>query len=493
VITADLAIAGAGPAGLAAAAEAAARGVSVVVLDDNPAPGGQYFRQAPPGLGRASRAAGDRERRRADALFAAIRHPRVQHLAGAVVWDAPEPGVLAFTRGDGSGRVRAPCILLATGAVERAVPFPGWTLPGVLTAGGLQNLVKGQRVLPGRRFLVVGNGPLLLVAAHAILHAGGAVVEVAESASPTRAWRQLPGLLRAPDVLRRGIGYRAALLRARVPVRAGHTIVEALGAGEVRGATVAPIDAHGRIDRRRARTLDVDTVVAGFGLVPAVELARLLGCGQQRDARRGGLVPERSDDLETTVPGVFAAGDGAGIGGAELALTEGRLAGLLIAVRLGRCRERDVADEVRRLRVRRRRLDGVRAAVAELWVPPASYLELLTPETVVCRCEDVTAGELGQHVDGASGDSDRRSGDSDRRSGDSDRRPVSVEAIKAATRVTMGRCQGRNCLGTVVEMVGRAGGAVLPPRARPPARPVRLADLLHEPLPPPRPPELRLD
>ena len=112
------------------------------------------------------------------------------------MWDTPEPGVLAFARGADSGRVRAQCVLLAAGAVERAVPFPGWTLPGVLTAGGLQNLVKAQHRLPGRRFLVVGNGPLLLVAAHSITRAGGTVVEVAESASLAGAWRRLPRLLR---------------------------------------------------------------------------------------------------------------------------------------------------------------------------------------------------------------------------------------------------------------------------------------------------------
>src|SRR5687767_11798849 len=184
MITTELAIVGAGPAGLAAAAEAAALGVSVVLLDDSPAPGGQYFRQAPAGLEASRRPAGHGGTpRRAGALFAAVRHPRIMYLPGAVVWDAPEPGVLAFTRGADSGRVRATCVLLATGAVERAVPFPGWTLPGVLTAGGVQNLIKSQRILPGRRFLVVGNGPLLLVAATSIVHAGGTVVEVAESAS----------------------------------------------------------------------------------------------------------------------------------------------------------------------------------------------------------------------------------------------------------------------------------------------------------------------
>ena len=475
MIETDIAIVGAGPAGLAAAVEALARGLRAVLLDDNPLPGGQYFRQPPQALARASHASDDVEHRRAQTLFRAIEHPRLRYLAGAVVWDAPEPGVLAYARGQDSSRVRAQVIILATGAVERAVPFPGWTLPGVITAGGAQNLIKGQRILPGGRSLVVGNGPLLLAVAHSIVRAGGTVVEVAESASLSRAWRRLPGLFAAPTVLRRGLRYRAALLRARVPLHSGTTIVEARGGHEVREALLAPIDPAGRVDRARARIVAVDTIVAGFGLTPSVELTRLLGCRHRWDARRGGLVPERSPDLETTVPGVFAVGDGAGIGGAEVALAEGQLAASLAATRLGIGATRPGHSGLRIVRGRLRRLHRMRDAIADLWASPASFLDLLTPETIVCRCEEVTAGDLASVVsDGVTG----------------------LEPIKASTRVTMGRCQGRNCLATVTALVSRASdrtaGAPELPRARPPARPIPLGDLLHEPLPPPRTPEMRL-
>jgi thioredoxin reductase len=474
VIETDLAIVGAGPAGLAAAGEALARGLSVTLLDDNPMPGGQYFRQAPPALARAVDLADDAGHRRAAALFRALDHPRCRALFGAVVWDAPAPGVLAFACGADSGRVRAQAIVVATGAVERPVPFPGWTLPGVLTAGAAQNLIKSQRVLPGRRFLVAGNGPLLLVAADSIIRAGGTVVEVVESAAAPR-WRHLPALLAAPDLLRRGLAYRATLVRARVPLRFGATIVEARGDDEVAAAVVAPIDASGRVDRARARTVVVDTIVAGFGLTPAVELTRLLGCRHRWDASRGGFVPERSGDFETTVAGVFAVGDGAGIGGAEVALAEGRLAGLLVAVRLAGSDERTAASELRRQRARLARLHRVRDAIATLWTPPSMFLGLATPATIVCRCEDVTMSEIAQAID------------------DGD---TGLEPIKATTRVTMGRCQGRNCLATVAELVARARGVTVAelehPRARPPARPILLSDLLHEPLPPPRSPEMTL-
>jgi hypothetical protein len=354
--------------------------------------------------------------------------------------------------------------------VERAVPFPGWTLPGVLTAGGVQNLIKSQRLLPGRRFLVVGNGPLLLVVAQSILHAGGTVVELLEAAAPRRAWRAMGKLVAAPRLLRRGLAYRAALWRRGVPVRSGQTIVEARGGHEGVGeALVGPIDSAGRLDRSLTRTLAADTIVAGFGLTPSVELTRLLGCRHGWDDRRGGFVPERSRDLETSVPGVFAVGDGAGIGGAEVAIAEGHLAGLLAAGRLG---AGGASGDERAARRRLARLHRVRDAIATLWAPPASFLDLLTPDTIVCRCEEVTARDLDAVVDDG------------------------IEPVKATTRVGMGRCQGRNCLATVAALVARARdlppSALEPPRARPPARPIPLGDLLHEPLPPARPLQMSL-
>jgi thioredoxin reductase len=470
MIETDLVIVGAGPAGLAAAGEALQRGLTVTLLDDNPTPGGQYFRQPPPSLARGAHVDRDADHARADVLFRALQHPRLRYLPGAVVWDAPAPGILAFARGHDSGRVHARGTIVAAGAVERAVPFPGWTLPGVMTAGGVQNLVKSQRLLPGQRFLVVGNGPLLLVVADSIVRAGGTVVELAEAAVGIRAWRSAAGLLAAPRLLRRGLAYRAALRRAGVRMRAGHTIVEAHGDDDgVTEALVAPIDRLGRIDRARTRTLAVDTIVAGFGLTPSVELTRLLGCRHRWDARRGGLVPERSAELETSLPGVFAVGDGAGIGGSEVALVEGRLAALYLASRL---HGGDADRDERRLRARLARLHRVRDAITALWAPPRSFLELLTVGTTVCRCEELTVRDLGVALDDG------------------------IEPLKARTRVTMGRCQGRNCVATICALVARARGVPLaeaePPRARPPARPIPLGDLLHEPLPPARPPEMSL-
>jgi NADPH-dependent 2,4-dienoyl-CoA reductase/sulfur reductase-like enzyme len=442
VRTAQLAVVGAGPAGLSAAAEAARHGVSVVLLDDNPLPGGQYLRQGPATRTRGDAPGGPGRRdaehaRQARELLSVVSHPHVEFLGGAVVWAAPAERTLAFTREGRGDRLRAEIVVVAAGAGDRAVPFPGWTLPGVLTAGGAQNLLKSQGVLPGRRAVVSGTGPLLLVVADSLRRAGATVVEVLDSAPRGRQFAALPRLAARPDLVWRGIACRAGLAAAGIRLRWGATVIEARGRGEVGEAVVAPIDPAGRVDRTRARAIAADTIVVGFGLAPATELTRLLGCAHDWNLRRGGWIPRRSADLETSVAGVLAVGDGAGIGGAETAMLEGQLAGLVAAGRLGRCPPGEVARRRGALRSRLERLVRFREGVEALYAPPPDYLSLLTPETIVCRCEEVTAAQL---ADGLS------------------RGFASADALKGATRVGMGVCQGRNCLRTLADLIARARG-----------------------------------
>jgi NADPH-dependent 2,4-dienoyl-CoA reductase/sulfur reductase-like enzyme len=464
VKTTDLAIVGAGPGGLAAAAEAIRHSMSVTLLDDNPSSGGQYFRRTPAAFRKIGRSFFDNDETKAGALLQVTDHPSVSYLPNSTVWDFPDTHVLAFARGADSARLHAECIIVSPGAFDRPVPFPGWTLPGVIAAGGVQNLLKSQRVLPGRRVLVAGNGPLLLLLARNLHHAGARVLEVLETAPLyRRVWRELPRLLADPAMLCRGLGYRASLLRAGIPVRTGETVLEAHGKDEVTEAVVAPIDPAGRLDRSQARSIQLDTLVIGFGFTPSVELTRLLGCAHRYDPLRGGWVPVRSSDLETSVAGVFVVGEGAGIAGVEVAMTEGRLAGLAAAVRLGRCHPADAVRIARPLRGRLARLSRFRQGLDRLYASPDTYLGLLTPETVVCRCEDVTAERVFHLLA---------------------ERVHSLNALKALTRSTMGRCQGRNCLGTLAALVARelvcAPADLVLPSPRPPARPIPLEDLLQD-------------
>jgi len=460
----DLAIVGAGPAGMAAATEAASFGLSVTILDDNARAGGQYFRQPPTGFRHTGSMFLDKDRARGAALAEGLKHPAIAHWQDAVVWDMPEPGVLAVAAGERSGRVRAKAILVATGAQDRPVPFPGWTLPGVISAGGLQNLMKGQRVVPGRRAVVVGNGPLLLLIGANLIRAGVEVAAVVEAAPIwSRVLPALPLLARAPDMLALAIRYRAVLARAGVPVLTGWTVTAARGNDAVTGCGVAPIDVEGRIDRARERSFDCDLLVTGFGLMPSVEFPRLIGADLAYGRRRGGWTVKRDADFQCSVPNVYVAGDGAGIGGAEMALLEGRLAARSVARKLGRQAPSDGA--LRRDWTKR---DAFRRGLEAIYAPPANFLELLMADTIVCRCEDVTAGDIAKRRGELAG---------------------SVTQVKATTRLSMGRCQGRNCLVTLAAMVARETGvdasAIALPRPRPPLRPIPIGDLAFEEIPPP--------
>ena len=465
--SADVAIVGAGPAGLAAAGEAVAHGLSVMLMDDNSQPGGQYFRQLP----RQFTSVDGMRHSRARQLFEVLDHPRLHYLPDCVVWNAPDRGVLAYSAGTDSGRVRADTTIIAAGATDRPLPFPGWTLPGVITAGGSQNMIKGQGVRPGEHVVVAGNGPLLLVAAMTLINAGARVRAVVEAARfQRRAWRRLASLSRSPSLLAQALSWRLRLAAAGVPFLTGQAVIEAHGTSALEAVSAAPIDHHGVINQASVTTLEADCLVVGNGLAPAVELTRLAGCAHHYDPLLGGWTPRRSADLETTVPGLYAVGDGAAIGGVELALAEGRTA--VLAAMLQQSPSASLRRRWCGLARRLDRLDRFRTAVAEIFAPPESFLELITPETPVCRCENVTLAELEKNAaDGATG----------------------MVQQKSITRLSMGRCQGRFCLATLADLVARRQGiepAELDwPRIRPPARPVHLGDLLHETIPPPVLPE----
>ncbi len=459
----ELAVIGAGPAGLAAAREASSRGVAVTIVDDNPMPGGQYFRQAASDSLR--RIAGNifDESARGASLLGTVEHARVDY--------RPDSCALGFFESELSvvsgGRVTTftpRCTVIAAGCTERPTPFPGWTLPGVIGAGSAQNLMKSQRVVPGKRILVGGNGPLNLLTASNLVRLGATVVAVVEAARDRQAWGRIPGLLIEPTILLRGLGYRARLMMAGVPFHSAHVVVEARGTDRVEEARIAPIGPTGKVDFARSRTLGVDTIVWGFGLVPATEKTRALGCQHVYQARKGGWMPARSALMETTRHNVFSVGDCAGIAGVEKALLKGRLAGLVAAQRLGRASDTDARRLNARLRARLVRLERFRHAIEAVYAPGLDTLSLVGEDTIVCRCEDVVAADLRAALnEGVS----------------------EANSLKAISRVSMGRCQGRNCLTTVAALIAEARGCRLDevalPTPRPPMRPVNIGSLVADP------------
>ena len=462
--TVQCVVVGGGPAGLAAARTAARHGVHVLLIDENPELGGQYYRQMPAEFrGPARGAVLGKESAEGRRLINEIRARGIELQLGAVAWGIFDQRVVAVATQDASERIQAEHLILAPGAYDRPVPFPGWTLPGVLTAGGAQNLMKGYRVLPGRRVLVAGSGPLLLVVAHYLLRGGAQVVAVCEASPMRQLWRYAHRMLPHLNFVQQGYQYRRELTDAGVPLLAGHVIRQALGTAAVTGAVVSRCTDDWKPIAGTEREFDADAVVVGYGFVSSLELSRLAGCEHRYDPRLGGYVPLRSRELESTVPDVCIVGDGAGVAGSAVALEEGHLAGLVVAGRRERLLGREYSRETSRSRGRLLHLAGFRRVMDELYHFGPGLYALADDHTTLCRCEEVSVGTAFEAVrDGAS----------------------HVNEVKAWTRAGMGRCQGRMCGPALAHLIAGATGkpvtetGVFTPR--PPAKPVPLAALAVE-------------
>ncbi|TYB41968.1 NAD(P)/FAD-dependent oxidoreductase [Actinomadura chibensis] len=462
-MTRHVVVVGAGPAGLGAAAGALRAGAAVTLLDAAENPGGQFHRMLPGAFaaadpGRLHHGWRGFERLRDHVLG----HARCEWWPESAVWavERPDEGVphVHVLRGeaDGAGRERhvlAPdALVLAPGAHDRVLPFPGWELPGVHTAGAAQALVKGERLVIGDSVLIAGSGPFLLPVAASLLDAGAAVRAVLEAnpaSTVARGWGRRPWELAAESAKAGELaGYLGLLARRRVPYRTGRAVVEARGDGRVEEAVTARLRPDWSVVPGTERTTPVDALCVTHGFSPRLELPAAAGC-----ALRAGAFTEVDADQRTTVPGVLAAGEITGIAGAQAARTEGLLAGWIAGG--------GAPDAPEAVRTRRRR-DRARAFAARLAAAHpvgAAWPGWLRPETVVCRCEETTYSALLS----AGGDPSRGS----------------AHAVRLGTRAGLGPCQGRVCGPTVAELLPDVGAD---PHHRPVAQPIRLGELAEPPV-----------
>lgn len=465
----DLAVVGAGSAGLAGAVTASELGLSVALLDASVHTGGQFYRHPAPAIGAVRPEALHHDWSAYTDLRRRLAQSDVSHFPGHHVWgvtrdggDAPDGeglwAVHAVTGADGGDErpvlVRARAVLLATGAYERQLPFPGWTLPGVVAAGGAQAMLKSGLVLPGRRVVVAGSGPLLLAVASSLAAAGARVPAVVEASGYLRYARHPGALVTNPHKAVEALVHGAALLRHRVRVRLRSAVTEVHGADRVEAVTVARLDRGWRPVPGTGRRIDCDALAVGHGLIPQIDLATALGCAT-RPLPDGTRALALDGLQETSVRGLWAAGETGGVGGAQLARTEGELAGVAAAARLlGRLAH---GGRVRELQRRRDRMRSFADLMAAAHAPGSGWPRWLTDDTDVCRCEEVTAGRIREAVE--------------------DLGARDARTVKLFTRAGMGWCQGRMCGPAVACLAARGTAADLPAERRPFAVPLPLAAL----------------
>ncbi|MBF0280122.1 MAG: FAD-dependent oxidoreductase [SAR324 cluster bacterium] len=430
----ELLILGAGPAGLAAAIEAVKAGSKVTLVDENPFPGGQIYRQFDRGFKVSDAKVLGRDFGRGQKLLAEFERvrDRVDYFSMSTVWGIFPNNEVTLLLQEQSQRIRFQKLIVAAGAYDRPVPFPGWTLPGVFTAGGAQRLVKTQRVLPGEKILLAGSGPLQLALANQIVDAGGNVEAIAEAGTIENWFRLIHASRGQWQLIADALKYIWGIRRAGIPMLRGHIIVEARGEQQVEEAVIAEVDENWRPKPGRQRTLIVDTVCVGYGFTPSTGITRLAKCEHQYDPLQGGWLPVRGKNMETSNPDIYAAGDCTGIAGSMAAIDEGRIAGIAASCSLEKISptEADRRAEPSRQRLASRK--PLLQVLNEISMPRPGLFELATDDTIVCRCEEIRLREISEVLlQGA----------------------VSMNEVKRLTRMGMGNCQGRMCAPALQEII----------------------------------------
>lgn len=451
-------VVGGGPAGIAAGLEAALAGAQVTLIEERQDLGGQYYKQMPSGWTVGARSRLDRQYEEGRELIAQLRRSGVEVLTSTLVWSIFQDHTLALTDGTAVWQCPYAKLILATGAGELPVALPGWTLPGVLTGGGAQSLATGQGVLVGRRILLAGVGPFQLRVAAQLIGAGAGIVAILDAANTWSTARSAARALAHWKQVRQALDYFAIVRRAGVRIFRGHLPTRIFGDGRVERVVASRVDDEWRPLPGTEVGFDVDAVCLTFGFVPSVELARLAGCRLDYRPDAGGWFVWHDANQATSVPDVLVAGEAGGVEGAAVALEEGRLAGLEAARQLGFVegrRYRRRRGEIEQALTRARRPARI---LRDLTTIRPGLFELITDDTIVCRCEDVRAGDVFAAAK---------------------RWEPGLRGVKLWTRAGMGMCQSRICGHLMSGLIARSKripiDSVPLDTPRPPVKPVPLA------------------
>ena len=450
----ELIIIGGGPAGLAAAATAAQAGIECVLVDEQATPGGQVYRAVQTIPEQRARLLGP-DYQCGRELVLQFNASGAKFLPGTALWNLSGNREIGILREGQASLLRAERVIIASGAMERPVPFPGWTLPGVMPAGAGQILLKSSGLVPKNGLVLAGSGPLLLLLAWQYLRAGVNIAAILDMAPPGNFWRALPHLpeaLLAHHYITKGLRYQSQLKRAGVPFFKGVSGLRAIGSDSVEA-----VEFDCRDTRRRIET---SLLLSHFGVIPDSHLSRCAGCDHRWDSAQLCWRPVIDEWGNSSLDGIAIAGDGAGIGGAVAARHAGRLAGLESAHALGRIstiQRDDAAREDRRWLNRDLR---VRPFLEAMFRPPPELLTKPDDATLICRCEEISAGEVREAIHAGNHDTNQ---------------------VKFLTRCGMGPCQGRQCADAVSHIVAAATGKPVSEigryRERPPVSPLTLGQL----------------
>ena len=450
----QLLIIGAGPAGLAAAVTASGNGISCALLDEQSAPGGQIYRSVESISQKREEILGS-EYRRGKQLALAFRQCDAAYFPDTKVWSLNQQKEVGILHKGHANIITADQILVASGAMERPVPFPGWTLPGVMQAGAGQILFKSAGVIPSDGVVLAGSGPLLLLLAWQYLHAGvdiKAVLDVTPLTNHLLALPKLPRALMAHHYLTKGLAYQLDLKRAGISNKIGVTDLRAEGDELLEGVSFRHFG--------REQFIKTDLLLTHFGVIPHIWLTQSAGCKHHWDASQQCWRPEHDEWGVSSIDGILVAGDGAGINGARSAEHAGRLAGLQALFSLDVLtqdeRDKQSLDDRKWMQDERH----IRPFLEAYFAIPQTMLATKDDDTIVCRCEEVTAGQIRNAVENGHGDSNQ---------------------VKFLTRCGMGACQGRQCSNAVAHIVADAGGEAVSAkshyRGRPPVSPITLGQL----------------
>ncbi|TKC92294.1 FAD/NAD(P)-binding oxidoreductase [Trinickia terrae] len=454
-------IVGAGPAGVRAAQALVDAGLHPVVIDENARWGGQIYRQPPAdrGFARGKSTLYGFEARKAQAVHGTMAGllDRIDYRPNTLAW-ACGAGRLDMLQGGREMALPFSHLIIASGATDRMLPVPGWELAGVYSLGGAQVALKAQGCAIGRRIVFAGTGPLLYLVAYQYAKAGAHVAAVLDTSPLRRQAAATPALMRVPSTFAKGLWYLGWLRAHGVLIETGVMMERVLGERHVTGLAW-----RGERAGSPQRAIDCDAVGLGFGLRPETQLAELAGCGFRFDPLTRGWLPERDAAGRTTVRGIYVAGDGAGIAGADAAEASGRLAALALLDDAGIALPAH-ADKPGAAALERKlaRINGFRAGLETAFAPPVQLLTQCPDDTIVCRCEEVDAGTLRRCIRGGAASE--------------------LNRLKAHTRIGMGRCQGRMCGDAAALMLAAETGRPLADvgrlRVQPPVKPIPITAVL---------------